>query len=101
MQALDFSSASASQTINAWVNNKTRGRIEDIVPANIPAETIMYLINAIYFKGSWTHRFDPNDTRPAPFTRLDGSTRDVAPEARNGRSHRRRVEDHAPDDTET
>ena len=37
----------------------------------------MYLINAIYFKGSWTVRFDPSETRPEPFHLDDGSTRTV------------------------
>jgi serpin B len=37
----------------------------------------MYLINAIYFKGTWTYEFDPKDTRDAPFHFADGSTRNM------------------------
>ena len=74
---LDFASPAASERINEWVKAATRGRIEDIVPARIPAAVVMYLINAIYFKGSWTLRFDPSDTRPEPFQLDDGSTRTV------------------------
>lgn len=51
---LDFENPSASARINEWVRAATRGRIEDIVPAAIPNAVVMYLINAIYFKGSWT-----------------------------------------------
>lgn len=74
---LDFANPAASERINEWVKAATRGRIEDIVPARIPAAVVMYLINAISFKGSWTLRFDPADTRPEPFHLDDGSTRTV------------------------
>ena len=74
---LDFANPSASAQINEWVRTATRGRIEDIVPEAIPHAVIMYLINAIYFKGSWTLQFDPSDTRDEPFHLDDGSTRTV------------------------
>ena len=74
---LDFANPAASVRINEWVKAATNGRIEDIVPAAIPANVLMYLINAIYFKGSWTFRFDPSDTRSEPFHLDDGSTRTV------------------------
>ena len=74
---LDFSTSSASERINEWVKAATQGRIEDIVPPRIPETIVMYLINAIYFKGSWTLRFDPSDTRVQPFYLDDGSTRTV------------------------
>ena len=74
---LDFASPSASARINDWVKAATHGRIDDIVPAVIPDIVVMYLINAIYFKGSWTFRFDPSDTRAEPFHLDDGSTRTV------------------------
>ncbi|WP_419165589.1 serpin family protein [Candidatus Palauibacter sp.] len=71
---LDFAHPSASERINEWVEAATRGRIEDMVPAAIPNAVVMYLINAIYFKGSWTLRFDPSDTRSQLFHLDDGST---------------------------
>ncbi len=74
---LDFANPAASARINEWVQAATHGRIEDIVPDVIPANVVMYLINAIYFKGSWTFRFDPSDTRDEPFRLDDGSTRTV------------------------
>jgi serpin B len=77
VQALDFASPAAAETINAWVSDETRGRIEEIVTPPIPEETIAYLINAIYFKGSWTSRFDRARTADGPFFRPDGTTRSV------------------------
>ncbi|WP_420615122.1 serpin family protein [Candidatus Palauibacter sp.] len=74
---LDFANPSASTQINEWVRTATRGRIEDIVPKVIPSAVVMYLINAIYFKGSWTLQFDPSDTRAETFHLDDGSTRTV------------------------
>ncbi len=71
--SLDFSHPSALQTINIWVNTKTNGRIPTILDA-IPPDAVMYLINAIYFKGAWTYRFDPQHTKDAPFTCADGSS---------------------------
>ncbi len=74
---LDFARPSASKRINGWVRDATRGRIEDMVPDVIPDDVVMYLLNAIYFKGSWTFRFDPSHTRTEPFHLDDGSTQTV------------------------
>lgn len=75
-RGLDFTSPAAPQTINEWVNAQTQGKIPSIVDA-IPDSAIMYLINAIYFKGSWTQRFDAALTRDAPFHLRDGGTASV------------------------
>jgi serpin B len=77
VQGLDFKSASAAPTINAWVDEATRGKIPEIVPDPIPDDVIAYLINAIYFKGDWTYQFDKDRTRQQAFYRLDGSTVNV------------------------
>lgn len=73
VSALDFSSPSAVQAINGWVNTKTHTKIPTIIE-EIPAEIVMYLINAIYYKGIWTYQFDPQNTQDASFTCADGST---------------------------
>jgi serpin B len=71
--SLDFASPSAAPTINDWVYDKTRGKIPEIVPDPIPAHIIMYLINAIYFKGDWTYQFEKSRTSAAPFDLADGT----------------------------
>ncbi len=73
INSLNFSDPNASKTINAWVDRCTHGKISEIVPTTIPAEIVMYLINAIYFKGTWTQSFDSSVTRDDLFTRIDGS----------------------------
>ncbi len=75
--ALDFSSAEAPARINAWVKEKTNGKIEKIVEPPIHPLTMMYLINAIYFKGDWQYQFDREKTEEAPFTLPDGSEKAV------------------------
>ena len=74
VRPLDFASPDASAAINQWVSDQTRGRITEIVPSAIPGDVIAYLINAIYFKGAWTHRFDPAQTSTGAFRLRDGST---------------------------
>lgn len=69
--AADFTDPATVNLINDWVNVQTNGLIEKIVE-DIPPEMVMYLLNAIYFKGSWTRPFDPELTGPATFTRDDG-----------------------------
>jgi serine protease inhibitor len=71
--ALDFSSPAAPGTINAWVRENTANRIDSIVVGPISPLTVMYLINAIYFKGDWVYQFDRNLTMSAPFMLKDGS----------------------------
>jgi serine protease inhibitor len=71
--ALDFSGPDALGIINGWVDDKTYGRIPEIID-QISPQTVMFLINALYFKGKWLYEFDPDDTRTETFTKSDGST---------------------------
>jgi serine protease inhibitor len=73
---LDFGSPEAPRIINDWVSAKTDGKIPTLLDAVSPAE-VMFLINAIYFKGKWRHAFDPKDTRNGPFRGADGRDRTV------------------------
>jgi serine protease inhibitor len=74
VRGLDFGAPSAAKTINEWVSQQTRGKITEIVPAQIPSSIVMYLINAIYFKASWTQKFDAALTHDGPFTLRTGAT---------------------------
>ena len=82
---LNFSDPAAPRTINAWVDRSTKGKITEIVES-IPPNTVMYLINAVYFKGLWTSRFDRSRTQDASFTREDGSRQAVKMMHRSGPS---------------
>ncbi|HVP57285.1 MAG TPA: serpin family protein [bacterium] len=71
---LDFGSSNAAPTINAWVSQKTNGKITEIVDNPINPYTVMFLINAIYFKGTWTYEFDSDLTKDDQFTLPGGAT---------------------------
>ena len=75
VQGLDFKQQSAAiGTINGWVSDATAKKIPTILDSIDPAE-VMFLINAIYFKGSWQEQFDKSKTGDAPFFALDGSSK--------------------------
>ena len=67
VQALDFDATHAPDTINTWVQNNTGGKIDSIIAGPIPAAAQLYLINALYFKGTWTSPFKEEVTRPREF----------------------------------
>jgi serine protease inhibitor len=71
-QGLDFNSPASITRINDWVSRATNGRIDEIVK-EIRPEDVMYLINAIYFKGSWATQFEKSQTRTEAFTGLGGN----------------------------
>jgi serpin B len=71
---LDFSNPGAADVINAWVRDATNEKIDEIVDSPIDPNIVMFLINAIYFKGTWTYEFDPEETRDADFHRADGAS---------------------------
>ena len=81
--SLDFSAPQATATINEWVDTNTNGKIEKIVD-RIDPQTLLFLINAIYFKGNWQNEFDPSRTRPGIFYLLDGSEKQVQMMRREG-----------------
>ncbi len=74
VQAMNFGSPLAVQIINNWINTRTNGLIP-VAINRIRSDEVLFLINAIYFKGNWTHAFDPERTADSPFFLMDG--RDV------------------------
>ena len=81
--ALDFSAPEAPETINGWVDTNTNGKIKDIVQ-RIDPRTLIMLINAIYFKGSWQEEFDKSKTQDGIFRLSDGSEKQVPMMFREG-----------------
>lgn len=60
---VDFSNntAKAIQQINTWVKLKTNGQIQKLL-RDVDPYTVMILLNAVYFKGTWKTQFDPKST---------------------------------------
>lgn len=65
------------EKINNWVKNATNQKIEDIVEAPLDPDLVAILINAIYFKGDWTHAFDEKQTKNTDFYLTNGTTKKV------------------------
>ncbi len=72
VKSLDFNSPEALITINNWADSKTHGKIPTILD-EIPPDAVMYLINAIYFKGTWQYQFDSTQTQESNFYAENGS----------------------------
>ena len=72
LSQIDFRDRDAISKINDWVRQNTNRKIEQIVQ-NLDPQIILIIVNAIYFKGSWSQEFDKSATRDLPFTSLDGS----------------------------
>ena len=73
ISGLNFSDPASVTKINEWVNENTEGLITEIID-EIPDHIVMYLINALYFKGDWLNQFDKDDTRPGDFYLESGET---------------------------
>ncbi len=71
VSALDFASPAALDVINGWVNTKTHGKIPEILKEITP-DQVMFLLNAIYFRGIWAKEFNTRSTAELPFSREDG-----------------------------
>jgi len=61
VEELDFSDPEAVNTINDWIEEKTNGKISDMLDF-IPSDAVMYLVNAIYFNATWKYQFDKEET---------------------------------------
>lgn len=68
---VDFSQKTVNE-VNAWVNDKTHSMIPSIVEKFSP-NTVMALINALYFENKWENQFEPGFTRDSVFHLFNGA----------------------------
>ncbi|CAL1292432.1 unnamed protein product [Larinioides sclopetarius] len=63
VQNLDFSMKTPEivEAINSWIRKNTNSKIDKLFDDLSPS-TLMVLLNAIYFKGTWKTQFDPKQT---------------------------------------
>ncbi|XP_059802854.1 serpin I2-like [Hypanus sabinus] len=72
----DFTSA--ANIINTWVANETNGKIKNLFSSHsFSSLTKLVLVNAIYFKGTWKHKFHSANTNLMDFIKEDGSVVEV------------------------
>jgi serine protease inhibitor len=79
----DINDTTVPEQVNTWIEDKTNGLIKDMI-SELPDNTVMLLINAIYFKGKWKFRFEENETLDQPFYLPSGSSSDVPTMIQNG-----------------
>jgi serine protease inhibitor len=84
MTDLDFSNPSAAARINGWASKETHARISKVID-RIDAADLALLLNAVYFKGQWAHKFDQAQTQQRDFTLAGGSVKQVPRMAQSGR----------------
>jgi serine protease inhibitor len=83
---IDFADPRSTSTINDWVSRQTNGKIERIVD-RIGRDALLFLINAIYFKGTWARQFDPRLTEAGTFTPLAGQPKSQPMMSQHGTYH--------------
>lgn len=64
-------------TVNEWAKEATNGLIDPFMTEAPNAQTLMMLLNALYFKGTWKYSFNENQTREQPFYSMDGQNNTV------------------------
>ncbi len=76
---VDFRETEAARkVINDWVEEQTRKKIENLIPAGVLSpDTRLVLANAIYFKAPWLEPFAEGATIDAPFHRAPGDDETV------------------------
>jgi serpin B len=75
--SLDFlDKTKTKNTINAWVDKSTNGKIKTIVD-DISDDHVLFIINAVYFNAPWTKEFEAKNTKKTNFNLMDGSTKSV------------------------
>lgn len=75
--SLDFSKQDSANKINDWISDATKGKITNLINPPIPDDVLMYLINAVYFKGQWTEVFDPFKSKSGSFKNGENLNKNV------------------------
>ncbi|HML47261.1 MAG TPA: serpin family protein, partial [Clostridia bacterium] len=73
----DLDTDATREAVNLWVSDATGGLIPALLSENLKPETVLALINTLYFKADWLDPFESYNTQDLPFFRADGSDVDV------------------------
>ena len=77
IEALDFTQDDAADRINTWVSEQTAGKIDKMIESPISDNLILYLLNTVYFKGTWQSEFEAEATSPDTFNNASGHAEQV------------------------
>jgi|LSQX01.2.fsa_nt_gb serpin B len=70
----EINNANAVEKVNGWVNDKTKGKITELIS---DSDFLAYIVNAIYFKGEWAVQFNEGATQKAEFTDRSGKKTEI------------------------
>ena len=68
---VSFAEDETWKEMGQWIKEKTNGVLEPELTKD--EETVLALINTLYYYGSWKNKFPEEATKPDTFTRSDGS----------------------------
>lgn len=68
---MDFTSREAGQQIGNWISQETNGVMQPEL--KLPSDTMMAILNTLYFYGGWKDAFSEVETADENFTKTDGS----------------------------
>lgn len=69
----DLATEKTMNDINSWCDKNTQGCINKLLDEPLSEDCRLALINALYFKGIWSQKFDKDNTTDEDFTNSDGS----------------------------
>jgi serine protease inhibitor len=75
-KSFDITDPLVPKQVNSWIESKTNGLIKNMIDQLDP-NTVMLLINAIYFKGKWNSQFLKENTINGTFNKPGGSNVEV------------------------
>lgn len=67
----NFDDQATVNKINNWASDNTNGKIKKVLD-EIKSDQVLFLMNALYFKGDWKTQFKAADTRDENFTGTKG-----------------------------
>ena len=73
----DLATEKTMNDINSWCDKNTQGCIKEILDEPLPDDCRLGLVNALYFKGMWSKKFDKGNTTDEDFTNSNGSKQKV------------------------
>jgi len=77
VESLDFADEKSVDAINLWVNQKTLGKLPQLLSGPLDKNLRVLLMNGIYFKGKWEVPFQARDTTNRSFHLLSGTNKEV------------------------
>ena len=76
-ESRSFTDGKTRDVINQWGSDHTMGMIEEVLKeGEFDPTFVSYLLNAIYFKGTWAQKFDKNETMNEEFDHA-GTTKEM------------------------